>query len=155
MINIIISILSGITIVLGRIINSNLAKKIGMLQGTFFNYVIGLLFSIVFLIFSTETFIVSKSTFETIPFIGYLGGVLGVLTIVLSNYITPKISAFYLTLFIFIGQLFTGIIIDYISLGQLSTGKVIGGLLVFIGLAYNLIIDRKESLSEDCSLIEN
>ncbi len=153
MFNIIVSILSGVTIVTGRIINSNLAKKIGMLQGTFFNYVVGLLFSIIFLVFSKESFLIPKSTFESIPLIGYLGGIVGVLTIALSNYITPKISAFYLTLFIFIGQLFTGVVIDYITLGQLSLGKVIGGILVFVGLAYNLIVDKKEALSEDCETI--
>ncbi|MFR1707375.1 MAG: DMT family transporter [Clostridium sp.] len=147
MIYIIISILAGVTIVIGRTINSNLAERIGIFQGTFFNYVVGLLFSIIFLIFSKETFPTTFNSFSSIPFLAYLGGLLGVITIVISNYMTPRISSFYLTLFIFIGQLFMGVIIDYTNIGTVSIGKVIGGILVLIGLTYNLIVDKNDT---DC-----
>jgi len=154
MIYIIISILAGVTIVIGRTINSNLAERIGIFQGTFFNYVVGLLFSIIFLIFSKETFPSSFSNFQSIPFLAYLGGLLGVITIVVSNYMTPRISSFYLTLFIFIGQLFTGIIIDYITLGTVSMGKIIGGILVLIGLTYNLIVDKNDTTCDEEEILE-
>lgn len=144
MIYIIISILAGVTIVIGRTINSNLAERIGIFQGTFFNYVVGLLFSIIFLIFSKETFPSTFNNFSSIPFLAYLGGLLGVITIVISNYMTPRISSFYLTLFIFIGQLFMGVIIDFITIGTISIGKAIGGILVLIGLTYNLIVDKND-----------
>lgn len=142
---IIISILAGVTIVIGRTINSNLAERIGIFQGTFFNYVVGLLFSIIFLIFSKETFPTTFNSFSSIPFLAYLGGLLGVITIVISNYMTPRISSFYLTLFIFIGQLFMGVIIDYTTIGTVSIGKVIGGILVLVGLTYNLIVDKNDT----------
>ncbi|RHW65938.1 EamA-like transporter family protein, partial [Clostridium botulinum] len=70
----------------------------------------------------------------------------GVLVIVLSSYVTPKISSFYLTLIIFIGQLFVGIIIDYFTLNKLSLGNMLGGLLVLIGLTYNLLIDKNQNI---------
>lgn len=154
MIYIIISILAGVTIVIGRTINSKLAEKIGIFQGTFFNYVVGLFFSVVFLLFSKETFPSTFSSFSTIPFLAYLGGLLGVITIVISNYMTPRISSFYLTLFIFIGQLFMGIVIDYITLGKASTGKVIGGVLVLIGLAYNLIVDKNDTTCDESEILK-
>lgn len=154
MIYIIISILAGVTIVIGRTINSNLAERIGIFQGTFFNYVVGLLFSVIFLIFSKETFPSSFSNFQSIPFLAYLGGLLGVITIVVSNYMTPRISSFYLTLFIFIGQLFTGIIIDYITLGRISMGKIIGGTLVLIGLTYNLIVDKNDTTCDEEEILK-
>jgi len=142
MVYISIAILSGISIVVARIINSNLAQKIGTFPGTFFNNLIGLLFSLIFLIFSNNTLNISIIELRSIPLWAYLGGLLGVFVVVLSNYITPKISAFYLTLFTFIGQLFVGIIIDYFTLNKLSIGKIIGGLLVLVGLTYNLLIDK-------------
>jgi bacterial/archaeal transporter family-2 protein len=142
MLYIFISILAGVTIVVARIINSDLANRIGILQGTFFNYVIGLFFSALFMFFSKEA--IGMSKFQSVPLWAFLGGLVGVLVIVLSSYITPKISSFYLTLLIFIGQLFAGIIIDYYTLNKLSIGKIIGGLLVLIGLSYNLIIDKKQ-----------
>ena len=39
-------------------------------------------------------------------------------------------------------QLFTGIIIDGLSTGKISIYQVVGGLLVVIGLSYNLYIDK-------------
>lgn len=144
MLYILAAIAAGVSIVVARIINSNLANKIGIFEGTFLNYVIGLLFSIIFLFFSSETFNLSSKILGTIPFWTFLGGLVGVIVVAASNLVTPKISAFYLTLIIFVGQLFTGMIIDYWNLTLISKGKIIGGLLVVAGLSYNLIIDKKQ-----------
>lgn len=138
-----ISILAGVSIVISRIINSNLAEKIGIFQSTFFNYIVGLFFSLIFLLISKEYLFISNMKLQSIPLWAYLGGLAGVFVVTLSSYVTPKISAFYLTLLIFIGQLFAGILIDYLTLKQLSIGKIIGGLLVLTGLTYNLLIDKK------------
>ncbi|QNG58508.1 DMT family transporter [Bacillus sp. PAMC26568] len=142
----IISILAGVSIVIARIINSNLAEKIGLLEGTLINFVTGLLLSCIFLFFSSEA-ITFSSAWLDVPVWAYLGGAAGVIVILLSSFLTPKVSAFYLTLFIFIGQLFAGIVIDFITLGELSMGKIIGGLLVLFGLVFNLTIDRKEEMN--------
>ncbi|MED0965756.1 DMT family transporter [Bacillus paramycoides] len=142
MLYICIAILVGVSIVVARIINANLATKIGIWEGTFFNYITGLFFSVLFLIFSTDSLYISSHTLQSIPFAVYLGGLVGVIVIVLSNYITPKISAFYLTLLIFIGQLFMGTVIDFLLSNELSIGKIVGGILVLLGLTYNLLVDR-------------
>lgn len=142
MVYIFIAILAGVSVVVSRIINSNLADSIGIFQGTAVNYIVGLAFSFIFLIFSNEAFSQRLSYFSNIPLWAYLGGTVGVLVVALSSYINPKISAFYLTLLIFIGQLFAGMVIDYFALNELSSGKIIGGLLVLIGLSYNLYLDR-------------
>ncbi|EEM04957.1 hypothetical protein bmyco0002_26140 [Bacillus pseudomycoides] len=44
MLYICIAILAGISIVVARIINANLAAKIGIFQGTFVNYITGFVF---------------------------------------------------------------------------------------------------------------
>ncbi|HDR6314478.1 TPA: DMT family transporter [Bacillus thuringiensis] len=137
-----IAILAGVSIVVARIINANLAAKIGNWEGTFFNYITGLFFSMLFLIFSSDSMYIPSHTLQSIPIAVYLGGLVGVIVISLSNYITPKISAFYLTLLIFIGQLFAGTIIDFILSHELSMGKIVGGIFVLIGLTYNLLVDR-------------
>lgn len=140
-----LAILAGVCIVVSRTINANLAGIIGIFQGTIFNYIVGLLFSIVFLLFSSEITSIFHISLISVPWWAYLGGVIGVLVVVLSSYITPKISAFYLTLLIFIAQLFVGMIIDYLIFNLFSPSKIIGGLLVFAGLTYNLILDNKVS----------
>lgn len=140
---IIVAIAAGASIVISRNINSILAEKKGLLTSTFFNYLTGVSLSIIFLLISSESIKQSYSLLGTVPLWAYLGGLLGVAVVAISNLVTPKISAFYMSLIIFVGQLFTGIIIDYFALGLISAGKIIGGLLVVAGLIYNLNIDNK------------
>lgn len=137
------AILAGVSIVVARIINANLANRIGLFQGTVFNYLTGVLFSLIFLLFSKEMLSLGNIDWESIPIWAYLGGVVSIAVVVLSSYVTPKISVFYQTLFVFIGQLFVGIIVDFVVLNQLSIGKVIGGILVLVGLTLNLMLDTK------------
>lgn len=143
-----IPIIAGITTVIARIINSNLADKIGIMEGTLINYIVGLFFSIIFLFLSSDLFKFSYKTMGVVPFWAYLGGLVGVIVVAMSNFITPKISSFYQTLIVFIGQLFTGIAIDYFAVNSVSIGKILGGLLVVLGLTYNLVIDKRQDKSE-------
>lgn len=137
-----IAFLSGVTIVLARVINYALADKIGIFQGTFFNYVLGLLGSVILLLFSGETFKLFEISSYQASWWAYTGGLVGVGVIALSSYLSSKISAFYLTLLLFVGQLFVGILLDYLAIGYFSTIKLFGSVLVIIGLSYNLFVDK-------------
>lgn len=139
----ILAILAGASIVISRIINANLGDKIGVFSSTFFNYIVGFTFSLIILLFTKELTALPNLPLNEVPLLGYLGGFLGVIVVSFSSFVAPKISAFYMTLFCFIGQLFIGMILDYMSLGTLSFGKIIGGILVLAGLTYNLNIDKK------------
>jgi transporter family-2 protein len=141
MIYILVSILAGVTIVISRIINSNLASKIGLFQSTFYNFLTGLLFSSIILLISRDAINVPISS---MPLVAFLGGLVGVISVTFSSFVAPRISAFYMTLLIFIGQLSIGILIDYFTLNELSLGKVVGGIIVVIGLGFNLLVDKKE-----------
>ena len=145
MLYILIAILSGVTIVISRIVNANLADKMGLFQSTFYNFLTGLLFSSLILFFANENFDLQAITSTSVPFYAYIGGIIGIFSISLSNYVAPKISAFYMTLLIFIGQIGIGIFIDYLASNEVSIGKIIGGILVAIGLSYNLSIDKKSA----------
>jgi len=136
---ILISVLSGAIVVIARILNTRLAEKVGLIQSSFFNYFTGLLSSL--LLFTIMRNSITINDFFKIPLWAYLGGLLGIIIVILSSVVTPKMSSFYITLIIFIGQLFTGIIIDCISTRTIPFAKIIGGLFVIMGLAYNLHID--------------
>lgn len=56
-----------------------------------------------------------------------------------------------MTLLLFVGQLFAGIIIDSIMANQFSIGQVIGGLFVLLGFTLNLMIDKKSNLAKEPS----
>ncbi|MCL2863943.1 MAG: DMT family transporter [Lachnospiraceae bacterium] len=141
---IILTFLSGICLVIARSLNARLAILTSVHTSTFFNYVIGLAVSIPVLLLlgfgeiSTTTFDFSSEWYI------YLGGIVGVVVIFISNIIVVKISAFYLTLLLFIGQVFTGILIDVMLTGVFSHLNLIGGILVLAGLCTNLLLDRQK-----------
>lgn len=144
MIYIILAVLCGCFTIISMIINSHLAKKIGVLKGTLINYIVGLLSTIILMIIVKSSMKLSYSIFTKIPWWALLGGIIGVVVVASSNIVLPKIPTIYTTLLIFIGQLFTGILIDYFRVGFVSQGKIIGGLLILLGLLYNSNVEKKE-----------
>lgn len=138
----ILAILAGVTVVLGRILNAKLAEKIGTVQATVINYVVGIFFSVIFLLIMNKGFSFSAPS-SHIPLWAYLGGILGVAIIMISNYTTPRVPAFYLTLLVFLGQLAVGILIDWLVSKDFSPLKLVGSLFVVAGFTYNLLLDKK------------
>lgn len=136
---ILISIASGGIVVLSRILNTVLTDSIGLMESSFFNYLTGFISSVILFFIMKET--IQFSNFSTTTIWAYLGGLIGVIIVILSSVVTPKMSVFYISLIIFIGQLFTAIIIDYLTLKTIPFNKIIGGLLVVGGLLYNIQID--------------
>lgn len=153
MLYILLAILSGVSVVISRIINSKLAEEIGTSQGTFFNYLTGLITSTIFLLITKDYINIPPIHELNLPIYSYLGGSIGILVVVLSNYTTPKVSSFSLTLLVFIGQLSIGIIIDYFNSNTLSVGKLIGGLFILIGLTYNIVVDKKIEESKSIDML--
>lgn len=138
---ILISVIAGAIVVVSRILNTKLSEKVGLIESSFFNYFTGVLASLVLFIIFKENF--SSNNFSKIPFYAYFGGILGIGIVILNSVITPKMSSFYATLIIFVGQLFTGILLDCLTLNSVSITKIFGGVLVVIGLTYNLYVDSK------------
>lgn len=144
-----LSILACTIIVISRTLNAKLAEQTSVQISTFFNYVVGLSVAIiVFLILGKSEPIYSNLVFSSNFFI-YFGGTLGVCLVLTSNIVVTKVSAFYLSLLIFVGQVFTGIIIDAIISGSFSKSILIGGILVAAGFCIDIVLtqsaNRKES----------
>lgn len=139
---IIISFITGFTVVMSRIINGRLAQETSVLQSTFYNYGVGITLSIIVLLTlgSNEPHI-SQVAFSPRVWI-YFGGLLGVCVVMLSNIVVTKISSFYVSLLMFIGQVFSGVVIDIMLTQSFSLNNLIGGILITAGLSINLWIDR-------------
>ena len=140
---ILVSILTGVIIVICRILNTRLSQEIGLMESSYFNYFTGTITSILVFLIMREKFIFNS--LATIPFYAYLGGFLGVAIVVLNSVVTPKMSAFYVTLLVFVAQLFTGIALDWLISGQFPLSKIIGGIVVVLGLIYNLRVDYNDA----------
>lgn len=143
-----LSFMTGFTIVFSRTINAGLAQKIGVMQSTFFNYLTGLLVSIL-LLFSigTNEPLFAGVIISTDIWI-YLGGFVGVVIITLLNYTVSKITSLYMTLLLFIGQVFSGLAIDFFLSSTFSIKNLFGGLMVVLGLTINFLIDKKRAKSK-------
>ena len=137
--------LSGVLLVISRSYNSRLADATSMYVSTFFNYVCGLLTAIpVFLLLGMKEPVWAGLALAP-NWWSYLGGAIGVATVWLSNLVVVKIPQLYITLLMFVGQVFTGVLMDALIDGAFSTENIIGGVLVALGLALNLLFERRAS----------
>ena len=142
---VLLSFLSGAILVLSRSLNMRLVQETSANVSTFFNYVTGLAGSL-FMLLVVGRGEVGLSNGLTDPrFFIYTGGLIGVVVVGIANRIVGKISTFYMTLFMFVGQVFMGVAIDALITGGFSAGNVLGGVLVSLGLAINLILDYRHT----------
>ncbi|MBY6939424.1 DMT family transporter, partial [Clostridium botulinum] len=119
---ILMSILTGVIIVICRILNTKLSEEIGLIESSYFNYFTAAITSILLFFIMREKFVCTS--LSTVPFYAYLGGFLGVAIVVLNSVVTPKMSAFYVTLLIFVAQLFTGVALDWLISRQFPLSKI-------------------------------
>ncbi len=140
---VLLGFLSGYTIVIARTFNATLSETAGIGHSTLMNYVTGLTGSV--LLFALSGFQLS-TPFPAAgqPFTIYLGGVLGALGIFLCNVATPRLSALQMTIITFVGEIFSGVVIDALA-GRFSLGTVLGGIAVAIGMLLNMRADAKEA----------
>lgn len=139
---VLVSLLAGVCVVTSRTVNARLSAVTSETVSTWYNYIVGLLFAAIALGLLGRAELSPLPAFSATPWI-YLGGVLGVGVVLLSNLTVARISAFYMTLLVFVGQVFTGIVIDIITTGAFSQANLIGGILVGLGMTVNLVLDRK------------
>lgn len=132
---ILFSLLAGMLVILCISINGRLALKVGLIQAGITNYLVGLFCSVVCIILTSH-----RSPFDFfqaysgIPFYFFLGGIIGSVIMILNSMIINNLSAVYVTVLVFIGQLSIGVFIDYLQCGSIPMGKVIGGLVIVAGL---------------------
>ncbi len=141
----ILSFLVGVALVIQRVSNGALAVRTSLIVSTTYTYIIGLIGSIiVFLIFGmNEPMAVSLALPSNLLL--YTGGILGISTVVLSTICVYKVPSYLIAVLIFIGQVFTGLIIDSFLIGEISFINLIGGLIVTLGMAIDIFMQRKNS----------
>jgi len=139
----------GAGVVATRTLNAQLTRLTSVPTSTFYNFAVGLLCSIpVFLLLGDWGGGMAGLAFSSHWFM-YIGGVLSVGIVALNSIAAVKISGFYLTLFLFIGQVFTGVLLDMVLEGAFAPRIFIGGLAVALGLCVNLLLDRRRRQKEE------
>lgn len=151
MIYIFLSFLTGISIVINMMLNGRISQREGMVNGIFINYLSAAISS-AFLCALMMKSVPSYSSIMNIPPIYFLGGFIGVLTTCIFNIVVPKISAVYVVILRFIGQMLTSAVIDFLYLNTFSVGKIIGGLLFLVGLILNARVDSSYKKAVEASI---
>ena len=142
MVAILFSILSGVSIVLARTINSKLSDIIGALEGSYVNHLVGGVTSLVIaLVFASGE--LSTFTFNSNVWI-YLGGSFGVLVVLLGNITVPKLSSLDITILAFVGQVLMSAALD-IMFGLGINSSFYGGLVISLGIIFSLLLAKVKS----------
>ena len=141
--NIFFAFIAGALVILSMILNSQLSLRVGTFHGVRRNYMVGLICSIPVLLFSDLSLGNSLNAATSVsPLFLLGGGTLGVLVVAGSNKVIPRIPVVYTTLLIFGGQAIAGIVIDYFTSGELSSRKIMGVMVILLGLFLNMMIDK-------------
>lgn len=145
MLMILLAMLGGVLTTLSMIVSSALGKKIGLIQSTIIHYIGGLIGGVFILIGMGSASAPSIIDLSKMPLYTLLGGIMGVIVVYISNIVIPKIPVVYSTLLMFSGQMICAIIIDTIIIGEFSLKKLLGAIIVVLGIFYNSKIDEKEN----------
>lgn len=141
-----VSLLTGFFVIAARVINAEYSRHESEQLSTLVNYLIGVIgIVIISKVFYNVSAIETIKKAHLVNPLLFLGGAFGVATITINNYVTHKISSYYLTLFLFIGQVFSGILVDIAIDGVFSLRNLVGGMFVLCGLILNIYIDNKNT----------
>ena len=143
-----VAIFTGANVLLCRFLNAGSAQKNGLSMSTLMNYITGLFTSLLVFALSNENGNMAFQWSGLSTFAIYTGGATGVITILLSCYLTPRLPAFLLTLLIFVAQLFTAFLLDFWLSGIFSPGKLVGGLLVLMGLWHYQWVHKRHAAGQ-------
>lgn len=129
----------GLIVALMNVFNSQLTNRYGIHWGTFMVHLVGLLTFILIIIIKRKKI---KLTFK-IPLWLYLGGVIGILTVVFNGISIVQIGSTLVTALSLIGQIVIGIILELTGFLQtrkqsLSIQKIAGLIVIIIGVGVML-----------------
>lgn len=136
------AMLAGGITVFSMVMNSRLSRSIGIFQGVFVNFAVGLLTSFVllylWLVFGTNAL---NNNIVLPPWYAYFGALLAIAVVASCNIVIPKIPVVYSAVLIFLGQIITGLIIDALISESFDIYKVFGTVLIAGGLFLNAKLD--------------
>lgn len=138
---VLLSIVAGALVALTTSMNAALGKRISVEGSTLVNYAAGLATSLVLSLFLRS---LTVPRLSGLPAYVYLGGALGVCVVLLNCVVLPRVPVVLVTMLLFTGQVLMGMVVDALNGIPLTTGKVLGALLIVAGLLFNVWVDSNE-----------
>ena len=140
-----LAVLLGSCAVIVRTLNVKISDSVGsVIDGGFINSFGGIVSGLI-LLFVTTGFRPDFSAYLTVPAYYYTAGVFGLTCLLLNIIAYKKLDTFYATIFMLIGQIGTGILIDLLFFHSLSFSKCVGILLIILGIVLEKIVTRSSA----------
>lgn len=76
------------------------------------------------------------------PAWAWFGGAVGLLFVILSNRVTPKLGAYAMAILVFLGQVGGSLLVEAALRGRLDAAKLWGGALILAGLVLKVALER-------------
>lgn len=140
-----IAIFNGIINIINKMINLQAKLKLGTANGTLINYLEGSVISLLITLFYGGSRLTDLSYLKTIPPLYLSGGLFGLISMVLILIGMTKNQIAYSTVIVLIGQLGAGLIIDTIVTQKIVPVKLLGILLVVIGVVIDKYLSSRLS----------
>jgi len=129
---ILLATFTGAIVIANVSLTARLSNKTGNLYTLLINYIFGLLGALLLIAFFRPNLAIS---FDNIPIWAYFGGMVGILIILICNYVLKNIQTFELTFLAFAGQMIAGILIDSFQGTIPELKQLLGIFIVIIGLS--------------------
>lgn len=134
---------------LSFVLNAELGRRKGLLHSTRVNYLAGLATTLlIFAAVRPDLGASWRSITAAGPFLALGGGFMGVAVVTSMNFLFPRMPAFSATLLVFSGQALTGVLIDFIAEGFFNWRKIVGTLILLVGLAINSFLSSRNRRKE-------
>ena len=130
----VLATVNGVINIINKMINLQAKLRLGMANGTLINYLEASVISLLLIAFTGSTKLADLSYLTGIPFLYFLGGVFGLFSMILILRGMAATKIIYSTVIVLIGQLGTGFLIDTAIARQMNPFKILGILLVVIGV---------------------
>lgn len=131
-----LAFVNGCATVISKMINYRCTKVLGTNNGSLVNYVVASALSFVLLIASAR-FHVDFYSFTQAPWWLYLGGVFGIIAFLISMLTLSHLKVMESTILLLTGQLTAGILFDAAFFGNINLQKILGILIVAIGIIWD------------------
>ncbi len=135
---------SGIIIGIARVINARLSESNGPMVASLWNHIIG--FFILLLIIMITSGFGFLTSFDEVPLVSYLGGVIGACFVALNSFVLPRIGAMRTILLVIGGQMIGASILELLTKSITSISmQILGVALIIVGIT----IARKATLLKE------
>lgn len=141
-----VAIIIGVSIVVAMVQNGALTEKIGYKNTTLVNFITGIMGTLTIFIMTRQS-LTSFLDLANMKPLGYIGGIMGVIVVLLSNIVIRKIPVIESAMLAYVGQLACGLLIDVLLGTSLSNGKIIGCVLILTGVMFNTYADKKSGFA--------